>query len=50
MLLRPLIIALDLGPEGGDRGGIVIAAGTPEDICGISASNTGILSAKSSAG
>lgn len=32
---------IDLGPEGGDRGGTVIAQGTPEDICKIDASYTG---------
>lgn len=32
---------IDLGPEGGDRGGELIAAGTPEDICANPASYTG---------
>jgi excinuclease ABC subunit A len=32
---------IDLGPEGGDAGGKVIAAGTPEEICGIPESYTG---------
>jgi len=32
---------IDLGPEGGDRGGEVIAVGTPEQICEISSSFTG---------
>jgi len=32
---------IDLGPEGGDGGGEVIAAGTPEDIAGNSRSFTG---------
>jgi excinuclease ABC subunit A len=32
---------LDLGPEGGDRGGLLIAEGTPEEICEIPASYTG---------
>ena len=32
---------IDLGPEGGDRGGTVVAAGTPEDVSGIAASYTG---------
>jgi excinuclease ABC subunit A len=32
---------VDLGPEGGDRGGYVIAEGTPEDVAAVSASATG---------
>jgi excinuclease ABC subunit A len=32
---------IDLGPEGGDRGGEIVAEGTPEDICKIKASYTG---------
>jgi excinuclease ABC subunit A len=32
---------IDLGPEGGDAGGEIIAEGTPEDICGNPASYTG---------
>ena len=32
---------VDLGPEGGDRGGRVIAAGTPEQVAGTPASHTG---------
>jgi excinuclease ABC subunit A len=32
---------IDLGPEGGDRGGEVIAVGTPEQICEIGSSFTG---------
>jgi excinuclease ABC subunit A len=32
---------IDLGPEGGDRGGEVVAEGTPEDICKVLASYTG---------
>jgi len=32
---------IDLGPEGGDRGGTVIAQGTPEEICKVGASYTG---------
>ena len=32
---------IDLGPEGGDLGGKVIAKGTPEEICKVSESYTG---------
>ena len=32
---------IDLGPEGGDGGGCVIAQGTPEDIAGSNGSHTG---------
>ena len=32
---------IDLGPEGGDAGGEIIAQGTPEDICGTPESYTG---------
>jgi excinuclease ABC subunit A len=32
---------IDLGPEGGDRGGEVVAEGTPEEVCTIDASFTG---------
>ncbi len=32
---------IDIGPDGGDKGGQIIAQGTPEDICKIKASHTG---------
>ncbi len=32
---------LDLGPEGGDGGGELVAAGTPEEICKVERSYTG---------
>ena len=32
---------IDLGPEGGHRGGQIIATGTPEDIARNEASHTG---------
>ena len=42
---------VDLGPEGGDQGGTVVATGTPEDVAKVETSYTGrylakILSAK----
>jgi excinuclease ABC subunit A len=32
---------IDLGPEGGDRGGQIVAEGTPESVAGIPTSYTG---------
>jgi excinuclease ABC subunit A len=32
---------VDLGPEGGNRGGMIVAAGTPEDVAAVAASHTG---------
>ena len=32
---------IDLGPEGGDGGGTLVAAGTPEEICQVPVSYTG---------
>ena len=32
---------IDMGPEGGDGGGIVIAKGTPEEVCKVEESYTG---------
>ena len=32
---------IDLGPEGGDAGGYVVAEGTPEDVAAVEASYTG---------
>jgi excinuclease ABC subunit A len=32
---------IDLGPEGGDRGGEIVAEGTPEDVAMVTSSSTG---------
>jgi excinuclease ABC subunit A len=32
---------IDIGPEGGDGGGLIVATGTPEAICKVEASHTG---------
>ena len=32
---------IDLGPEGGDAGGEIVAAGSPETLAGVAASHTG---------
>ncbi|MEO0910411.1 MAG: hypothetical protein AAFX96_08790, partial [Pseudomonadota bacterium] len=32
---------LDLGPEGGDGGGELVASGTPEEVCDVERSYTG---------
>lgn len=32
---------IDLGPEGGDRGGYIVAEGTPEEIAAVEGSHTG---------
>ena len=32
---------IDLGPEGGERGGEIVATGTPEQICKNEKSHTG---------
>lgn len=32
---------VDLGPEGGDKGGYLVAQGTPKEVCGVKASLTG---------
>ena len=43
---------IDLGPEGGNRGGTIVAAGKPEQVAAVAASHTGqylkpLLAAKS---
>ena len=37
---------IDIGPEGGDRGGNVIAEGTPEEVAKVKESYTGAYIAR----
>ena len=32
---------VDIGPEGGDGGGTLVATGTPEEVAGVEGSHTG---------
>ena len=40
-LIKTADYLIDLGPEGGDGGGIIVATGTPEEVAGIPESYTG---------
>ncbi|MDD6033247.1 MAG: excinuclease ABC subunit UvrA [Oscillospiraceae bacterium] len=40
-VLKTADLLIDLGPEGGARGGEIVAMGTPEEICQVPASYTG---------
>ena len=40
-LIKTADYILDLGPEGGDRGGMLVAAGTPEQVAKVKESYTG---------
>ena len=40
-VIRNADYVIDMGPEGGVRGGEIVAAGTPEEICGCKTSKTG---------
>ncbi len=40
-VLKTVDYIIDMGPEGGDKGGMVIAQGTPQDIAGSRKSHTG---------
>jgi excinuclease ABC subunit A len=40
-VIRSADQVIDLGPEGGDAGGEVVATGTPEEVARVEASYTG---------
>ena len=40
-VIRSADHVVDLGPEGGDAGGEVVATGTPEEVARVEASHTG---------
>ena len=40
-VIRSADHVIDLGPEGGDAGGEVVATGTPEEVARVEASYTG---------
>ncbi len=40
-LIKVADYIIDMGPEGGNGGGMVVAQGTPEEICAIPGSHTG---------
>ena len=40
-MIKTADYVIDLGPEGGDQGGTLVAAGTPEDIAAAEGSYTG---------
>ncbi len=45
-IIRNADYILDLGPEGGERGGRIVAHGTPEQIATVAASHTGSFLAR----
>ena len=40
-VIKTADFVVDLGPDGGDKGGYVVGSGTPEEIAGVEASYTG---------
>jgi len=42
-LIKTADYIIDLGPEGGDGGGTVVAAGTPEEVAACEKSYTGLF-------
>ncbi len=45
-VIRSADCVIDLGPEGGDAGGRVVAIGTPEDVAREPGSHTGVFLAE----
>jgi excinuclease ABC subunit A len=41
---------VDMGPEGGDKGGHIVGMGTPEDLARVEKSHTGLFLARELAG
>ena len=37
---------VDIGPDGGDAGGMIMAVGTPEEVAKVEGSHTGFFLAK----
>jgi excinuclease ABC A subunit len=48
-VIRQADWVIDMGPEGGSKGGEVIFTGTPEALCSVEASHTGMYLARSAA-
>ena len=40
-VLKTVDYLIDLGPEGGDGGGMIVAQGTPREVARVTASHTG---------
>ena len=40
-VVKSVDYVIDIGPDGGDGGGLVVAKGTPEEVAGVEASYTG---------
>lgn len=40
-VIKTVDYVIDIGPEGGDKGGEIVATGTPEEVAGVPASYTG---------
>ena len=49
-VIKSADFVIDMGPEGGDAGGTVVASGTPEEVARIEASHTGYYLKKSMQG